>query len=197
MLYRLFLFLVSIFNPKSWRGEKVWVNPKLLGSGVSQYLKVGSEVFDSKGRLCVVTRQGNIGALKRLSHRSTERTVAGWSLRKAKEIHSRLLNSPRFVIMRALLHGTSWKFKWMMLRLSIRVLVYRVYRRSPLFTYHMIRIAGFPPLWAAKLTIRSIFRIKKSTWKALRERTDRLAMLLVGGYILLSMLFTITLAAQT
>lgn len=126
LLYRCFLFVLSLFNPKSWGKEKVWVSPALLGHGQSQYLRVGSQVFDSKGRLCVVVKQGKNGALKRLSHAKTEDTVAGWSFKKRLGwVYFKYMQSRHFVLKRALLLGPSLKFKWMMQVLKARVLIYR------------------------------------------------------------------------
>jgi hypothetical protein len=124
-LYRSFLFLLSLFNFKAWGREKVWVNPALLGHGQSQYLRVGDKVFDNKGRLCIVVKQGKNAALKRYSHAKTQDTVAGWSLKKLGWVYGKYMQSRHFVLKRALLLGPTVKFKWMMNVLKARVLVYR------------------------------------------------------------------------
>jgi hypothetical protein len=137
MLYKTFMAVLSLFNPKSWFNEKVWVNPELLGVrrkgfrlwgyGKSQYLPVGAQVFDNKGRLCVVVKQGKNGALRRLSHQKTEATVAGWSFRKLAKVH--FLWTRTFISIRAKLLGPSLRYHWMTSKFRAVIMLFRLNRR--------------------------------------------------------------------
>lgn len=90
-MYGMFMFILKLFNLSSLGNEKVWVNPLLLGYGRSQYLPIGSQVFDSSGRLCTVHKQGTIGALKRMSIRNTRATTIGKALKMGMSLKFRLL----------------------------------------------------------------------------------------------------------
>ncbi len=136
-LYRLFLFVLGLLNFKAWGKEKVWVNAKLIGYGESQYLPVGSLLFDSKGRQCEVVKMGKIGALKRISKKDTEDTVAGWSFKRLGWVYYKYIQSRHFVLKRALMLGPSLKFRYMTLKFKTVIWMFRLktYIRHPVMAW--------------------------------------------------------------